>query len=224
MPASSGEPPVGSAVHSLVWVDDFHVFLTRHVRNGGMSGAPGEVPDIHLPEASPSRAYLKIEEAFLRWKPQLRPGLEVLEVGCAPGGATTAMLDRGLKVVGIDPQRMDPRVDGRAGFRLIRKQARRVSAEDLRGADPEYLVMDMGIAPLEALDELAHVVSLLRARRDRLLRLSKGFLTIKLNDRDFASFIPLYLDRLVRIGFRQLSPRQLAYNRQEFFVMARGFE
>jgi hypothetical protein len=64
----------------------------------------------------------------------------------------------------------------------------------------------------------------LRKNNGKTLLLNKGFLTIKLNDWKFADSIPLYLTRIQEIGFRQLTVTQLVSNRQEFFVMANGFE
>ncbi len=224
MPVPPGVPRVGETVYSLIWVDDFHVFLGRHVHTERLSGLPGNFVDIPLPPDAPSRAYLKIEEAFARFMPAVEKGLRVLEVGCAPGGATTAMLKRGLRVTGIDPQYMAPQVFAHPLFSSIRKEARHVVAEELRAVNPDWLVMDMSIAPLEALDELAHIVSLLKANFGRDLKLSRGFLTIKLNDWRFASSIPLYLRRIEQIGFRELRPLQLCANRREFFVWAPRFE
>jgi 23S rRNA (cytidine2498-2'-O)-methyltransferase len=219
-----GVPRPGDEVYSLIWIDDFLVYLARHVHSGDLLPEPGNIPRLSLPEASPSRAWLKLEEAILRFKPATRMGLEVLEIGCSPGGATMAMLDRGFKVLGVDPKALDPSVGSRPGFSLIKKQAKYVEEGDLRDADPEWIVMDMSIAPFDALDELAHVVKLLRRLRKPGLRLRHGFLTIKLNDWRFADAIPEYLARLERMGFRGLRPMQLCSNRQEFFVWAAGFE
>jgi 23S rRNA (cytidine2498-2'-O)-methyltransferase len=188
-----------------------------------LSTFPGNIPDIPLPEESPSRAYLKIEEAFYRFKPVMRKALEVLEVGCAPGGATTAMINRGLRVTGVDPQHMDERICAMADFKSIRKAARYLTADDMHNVNPEWLVMDMSIAPLEALAELSHVVALIRNIFGKETKLAQGFLTIKLNDWKFATDIPSYLNRLEKIGFHDLHPIQLCSNRQEFFVWASRF-
>jgi 23S rRNA (cytidine2498-2'-O)-methyltransferase len=166
---------------------------------------------------------LKLEEALLRFKPELHPGVEVLEVGCAPGGATTAMLDRGFKVTGIDPKKMDASLDKKSDFRLIRKPAKEVKPEDLRGVNPGMIVLDMNLAPLETLDELEHVVRTLRLLHGKRLALKRGLLTIKLNDWRFANHVPLYLKRIRELGFEELTARQLCANRQEFFVYATGF-
>ena len=215
-----GVPSLGDEVYSLIWVDDFHVFLGCHLYTEKFSSAPGNIPKIPLAEESPSRAYLKIEEAFYRFKPVIKKGLQVLEVGCSPGGATTAMSNRGLLVTGVDPKFMDQKVYQLPGFKFIQKLAKEVNASDLRGMNPDWIVMDMNIAPLEALDELSHIVSLLKTENGKKLKLCQGFLTIKLNDWKFAQSIPLYLRRLEQIGFRDLHPIQLCSNRQEFFVWA----
>jgi 23S rRNA (cytidine2498-2'-O)-methyltransferase len=217
-PLRPGEP-----VYSFIWVDEGHVFLGRHAHSERLSGQPGNAAVIPLPAESPSRAYLKIEEAILRFKPEAPAGRRVLEVGCAPGGATTALLNRGLRVTGVDPQFMDKAVAARSGFDLVRKPARFVTADDLRNCNPDWLAMDMSIAPLEALDELGHILSLLRKLHRSGLALRSGFLTLKLNDWSFAASIPLYLKRIEQLGFSGLVPLQLCANRQEFFVWAPRF-
>ncbi len=217
-PAVSGQP-----VYNVIWVDDFHVFLTRHIHSENLSPAPGNIPDLELPAAAPSRAWLKIEEALYRFKPALRSGERALEVGCAPGGATFALLSRGLTVTGIDPQKMDDLVSVNASFKVVRKFARYVTADDLRSCNPDILVMDMSIPPADALSELAHVLNVLRALYGKELRLRCGLLTLKLNDWKFSESIPQYLKRLEQLGFKDLQALQLASNRQEFFVYAGKF-
>jgi 23S rRNA (cytidine2498-2'-O)-methyltransferase len=223
-PAVNVRPPrPGERVYDLIWIEEGRLFLGSHVFVEGMDPAPGNDPDLSLPAESPSRAYLKIEEALHRFSPVMRPGLSVLEVGCSPGGATTAMLKRGLKVTGVDPKKMAPSVEAQKAFRLIQKPAIQVDVKDLRELNPEWVVMDMNLAPLEALDELSHVIRLLRKIHGSRLRIAKGFLTIKLNDWSFASSVPLYLRRISELGFTDLAAVQLCSNRQEFFVYARGF-
>ena len=216
-------PKPGEWVYDLIWIEEGRLFLGCHRFEEGMDPAPGNDPLIVLPKDSPSRALLKIEEAIHRFAPVMRPGLSVLEVGCSPGGATSAMLGRGFKVVGIDPKRMAPVVESHPDFRLIQKPAGKVQEQELRGINPEWMVLDINLAPLEALDELNHVIRTLRAQQGARLRLTKGFLTVKLNDWGFVSSIPLYLKRISELGFEDLTAVQLCSNRQEFFVYARSF-
>jgi 23S rRNA (cytidine2498-2'-O)-methyltransferase len=215
---------IGQLVYSIIWIDDDAIFLGCHNHADRLCAAPGNILDIRLPPHAPSRAYLKIEEAFQRFGPPPEKGQTVLEIGCAPGGATMAMLDRELMVIGIDPQHMASAVQQRQGFRAIRKAARFVVADDLQGVNPDFLVMDMSIPPLDAIAELSHVLRLLRTVAGKDLRLSRAYLTLKLNNWKFAEDIPLYLQRLEQAGFSALRAIQLCSNRQEFFVYSGSFE
>jgi 23S rRNA (cytidine2498-2'-O)-methyltransferase len=218
-----GVPAVNQTVYDLIWIDEGRVFLGKHVHRPHLDTAPGNQPNITLPAKAPSRAYLKIEEAILRFQPKIVPGMKVLEVGCSPGGATIAMLARGLSVTGIDPKYMHESLSREREFSFVQKLAKVVTQEDLSKVNPDWLVLDMNLAPLEALDELQHVIQTLRGVYGRNLKLKTGFLTVKLNDWKFAENIPLYLKRIRELGFQDLTAMQLASNRQEFFVYAENF-
>jgi 23S rRNA (cytidine2498-2'-O)-methyltransferase len=217
------EPRHGETVHDLIWLDEGHFFLGRHEHRASLAPVPGNILRIPLPASAPSRAYLKIEEAILRFRPPEKPGLKVLEIGCAPGGATTALLARGCVVRGVDPQRMEERLYREKNFTSVQRTARQLTLDDVTNFNPDWIVLDMNIAPLEALDQLAHVVRLLRRSHETSLAVAKGFLTLKLNDWTFAETIPLYLKRIGEMGFTDLKPTQLYSNRQEFFVMADAY-
>lgn len=216
-------PAPGDSVYDLIWIDDFHVFLGRHVHSERILPLPGNLPRLTVPAAAPSRAWLKLEEAILRFKPVVQAGWQALEIGCAPGGATTALLDRGFRVTGIDPQFMTEAVSLNPKFSHIRKPARYVTKGDLAGINPDWIVMDMSIQPKDALGELSHVLGLLRDMHGKKLAIRRGFLTLKLNDWKYASEIPFYLKRLGQLGFENLKACQLANNRQEFFAFSGKF-
>ncbi len=216
-------PVLGQEIISLIWVDDFHVFVGRHALAARQLASGGNLFETGLPAHAPSRAWLKIEEAIARFGPPYERGWKALEIGSAPGGATTALLDRGFAVTGIDPQFMDERVTARKEFTHIRKPARFATADELKGCNPDWLVMDMSIAPTDALGELIHVVGILRGLFGKELKIRKAFLTIKLTDWKYAAEIPSYLKRLDQAGFQDLKAIQLASNRQEFFIYAAGF-
>ena len=217
-------PKLNEKVYDLIWIDDFHVFLGTHIHLPHLDGAPGNQPQINLPAGVPSRAYLKISEAIHRFKPEYEKGMQVLEIGCSPGGASMAMLKLGLRVMGIDPKRMDNSLYDEPHFAFIQKMAINIVEPDLQVVNPDWIVMDMNIAPLEAIDELAHIIKCLRKNFGTQLKVKKGFLTIKLNDWKFADNIPLYLKRITECGFKDLTAVQLCSNRQEFFVYAKNFK
>jgi len=69
---------------------------------------PGGMMALEMPPQAVSRAWLKMEEA-LRWSQLPIPrGARVVEIGSAPGGASQALLARGLIVTGIDPAENGP--------------------------------------------------------------------------------------------------------------------
>ena len=215
---------MGEQIYDLIWVDDFHLFLGIHTHGFHFDPSPGNLQKITLPPKSPSRAYLKIAEAIHRFKPKIEKGMQVLEIGCSPGGATLAMLSMGLKVTGVDPKFMNEALYAEPHFKFIQKVAATVTAADLLEVNPDWIVMDMNIAPLEALDELLHVVRCLRQNFGANLKIKQGFLTLKLNDWKFAESIPLYLKRIEEMGFQKLTATQLNSNRQEFLVVAKSFK
>lgn len=58
----------------------------------------------------PSRAYLKLWEAFTRIGAWPRPGETCLDLGAAPGGWTWAAATLGARVTAVDKSPLDPRV------------------------------------------------------------------------------------------------------------------
>jgi len=151
------------------------------------------------PPTSPSRAYSKLVEALAHFRLSLRAGDGVLELGAAPGGATLALIERGLSVVAVDPAEMDPSLAPLAqerGVRLrhLQKPAQALDAKDLAGfpAPVRWLVSDMNLAPPVAVQQL------LRARALVKKTLHGAVLTLKLNDAAAVDTLPRVLPELER--------------------------
>ncbi|MGD9723051.1 MAG: SAM-dependent methyltransferase [Pirellulales bacterium] len=194
----------------LVEADEWWVGWHRATTNE--SCVPGGVFDIALPEHAVSRAYLKMAEA-LSWSDlPLARGERIAELGCAPGGASQALLDRGLHVVGIDPALVDPRVLAHPHFTHVQKRAADVRRREFRGV--AWLAADMNIAPDSTLDAVEAIVTHPAVNVRGLL------LTLKLLDWSLAEAVPDYLARVRRWGYTNVRARQLAFNRQEICVTA----
>ena len=71
------------------------------------NGVPQFVEDRHGP---PSRAYLKLWEAFARLRRQPGPGDRCLDLGAAPGGWTWLLARSGAEVVAVDKAPLDDEV------------------------------------------------------------------------------------------------------------------
>jgi 23S rRNA (cytidine2498-2'-O)-methyltransferase len=159
-----------------------------------------------------SRAYHKMQEALLWSQLPVSAGELCVEIGCAPGGSAQALLDRGLRVIGIDPAAVDERLRAHPHFVHVQKRASDVKRRDFARA--RWLVADSNVAPQTTLDVVEAIVT----HRDVHLR--GLLLTLKLLDWTFVEQIPEYLDRIRSWGYRDVRARQLAANRREFCVAA----
>jgi 23S rRNA (cytidine2498-2'-O)-methyltransferase len=204
-------PADGELVLDVVCVDAREWWYGYHRHSRAHSPYPGGRPAITMPEAAPSRAYIKLEEA-IRWaRPPLKAGDIAVEIGSAPGGASYALIQRGLRVVGIDPGEMDARVLASPSFKHIRRPVAQVPREELP-TQVEWLLLDMNVEPrisLFAVDRLATRLS------DTLLGV---FLTVKLNQWRIADEIPSMLEHVRAMGMVRARATQLPSNRQEILV------
>jgi 23S rRNA (cytidine2498-2'-O)-methyltransferase len=202
----------GQLVLDCVLVEANEWWIGWHRATGGASCLPGGMMEIALPANAVSRAYLKMAEA-LRWSAlPVERGQKIVELGCAPGGASQALLARGLIVVGIDPAKVDPRLLEERNFTHVRKRAADVRRRDFRGV--AWLAADMNVAPQTTLDTVEAIVTHPTVNIRGLL------VMLKLLDWSMAEEIPRYLQRVRDWGYADVRARQLAYNRQEICVAA----
>jgi 23S rRNA (cytidine2498-2'-O)-methyltransferase len=173
---------------------------------------PGGMMSLELPSDAVSRAWLKMEEA-LRWSelPIVR-GAHVAEIGSAPGGASQALLARGLVVTGVDPAEMAPAVLDHPRFTHIRRRSMEVRRRDFQKI--RWLTADMNVAPEYTLDAVEAIVMHPRVNIRGLL------LTLKLPDWDLASQVPAFVARVRGWGYNAVRARQLQYDRREICVAA----
>jgi 23S rRNA (cytidine2498-2'-O)-methyltransferase len=174
---------------------------------------PGGI--FHLPEPPDdmiSRAYLKMREALAWSRLPVKRGDTVAEIGSAPGGASQALLSRGLNVIGVDPATMDGRVLAHRKFTHIQKRGHEVRRREFRGV--RWLAADVNVAPQYTLDTVEGIVTHPSVKIEGLL------LTLKLVEWKLADEVPAYLDRVRSWGYKSVAARQLSHNRQEICVSA----
>ena len=187
------------------------VGLHRHDPTHGP--LPGGVPHVPLPPDAPSRAWCKIEEA-LRWADLApRPGQAAVEIGSSPGGATYAMLQRGLDVYGVDPGEMHPAVTAYASRTHNRfVHLHMPAAEVPRSALPrqyQWLLLDVNLAPMVAMKYVERFVALAHGG------LVGAVLTLKINDDGVFAALPRLLARIGKLGAKQVRVTQLPSHRSE---------
>ena len=202
----------GQLVLDVLLVEENRWLVGVHEAQGYAARYPGGLVELRLPEDAISRAYLKMEEA-IRWsRIPLEPGEKCVDLGCAPGGTSQALLEHGAKVLGIDPAEVDPRLLEHPDFTHVQKRGADLRRKDF--ADARWLFCDMNVAPQYTLDTVQGIVSHADVHVRGML------ITLKMLDWGLADEIPAYLDRIRGWGYRVVMSRQLKYNRQEICVAA----
>ncbi len=208
--ARAATPP--ERVLDCILVEPEEWWVGWHRATPGPSCFPGGVRDLALPEHAVSRAYLKMQDALAWSELPIERGQRVVELGCSPGGASQALLERGLVVTGIDPAQVDECVLANPHFTHVRKRADDVRRREFRGI--QWLAADMNVAPQTTLDTIEAIVT------HEAVNVRGLLLTLKLLDWNMAEAVPEYLERIKSWGYGSVRARQLAHHRQEFVVAA----
>lgn len=95
-------------------------------------------------EGQISRAKFKLLEAEKQFGIPFDSFRKAVDIGAAPGGWTSFLLERGLQVTAIDPAKIHPSLDGHKNLRVIHKNAADVSFRD---SEFDLLVCDMSWSP-----------------------------------------------------------------------------
>jgi 23S rRNA (cytidine2498-2'-O)-methyltransferase len=202
---------VGDTVIDVVIVDPQEWWIGWHTHSPAHSPWPLGAPSIAMDPLAPSRAFLKLEESLMWSEAPLKKGDTALEIGSAPGGASYALLKRGLQVIGIDPGQMDKRVLAMPGFQHVALPVAQVSRESL----PEridWILLDMNVEPRISLFAVDRLVA---RTQDTLLGV---LLTVKLNRWEFAKEIPDMIAHVKAMKMTRVKAAQLSLQRQEILI------
>lgn len=198
----------GERVLDVIALDEQTWWLGAHRHRDGLSRWPGATPPILAPPEAPSRVYTKLSEAIDWSGAVLQPGDVALDLGCAPGGGTWALLERGLTVIGVDPAEVAPVVLGSRGFTHLRRPFETLTVEALPSRRIDWIVFDVNLSPMLTLKALRRLGVALEGLRG-------AFVTLKLNTDDHAARVPWMLGQLERMGLRNVRATQLPSNRRE---------
>jgi 23S rRNA (cytidine2498-2'-O)-methyltransferase len=185
---------------------------TPRAANGFYPGGSRYIAQ-HEPETI-SRAGAKIAEAlhYLRLnRPPLAAGSHWLELGACPGGMTSELLARGLKVTAIDRAPLDPRLRGREGLTFVHDDVVRFVPPS--GVTYDALLDDMNGPSEESMGQVIRLSRFLKAG---------GLVVFTLKVPRIESIgEPLALlretiDTAGRSGLRLAAKTHLTYNRHEF--------
>ena len=197
----------GDRVLDLVLVDPSHWFMGVHEATVWPTRWPGAVQPIQPWNEPVSRAYYKAAESITWSGFDMQPGDLAVEIGSAPGGACGRLLELGLRVIGIDPAEMDPRINQHPNFQHIRARGGDLPRRQFRGA--KWLLVDSNVRPDQTLTTIENIVTHRQSDFVGLL------ITLKIGDYSSASLIDTWFDRIVRWKPSHVQVRQLARNKCE---------
>lgn len=217
-------PAVGQLIGTVVGLSETEFWAGIHRHAPRLSPDPAGDSGIQMAANSPSRAWLKLEEALRFFDLPLRRSDIVVELGCAPGGVVLALLDRGISVIGVDPAKMADVVlqsaisnrhatpNDRPWFYHCRKPAALTSKRDL-GHDVTWFMSDMNQSPEIVLKECARFCKMAPSIRGILI-------TLKLTDLAQVTQKHDWFRSLHAMGFRETRLQQLSVHHKEFSLLA----
>jgi 23S rRNA (cytidine2498-2'-O)-methyltransferase len=164
---------------------------------------PGGRARLKLRDEMPSRAALKLEEAFhwLRRAPDA--GDTCVDLGAAPGGWSYVLLERRARVLAVDPAKLSPELMKRRGVKHFCQ-----SAFQFEPPEPVlWLCCDMAWRPLE--------VAQLLAKWGRKKWANFLISNIKLPMKQKAEFVKELTKVIASGGWQDVTARQLYHDREE---------
>lgn len=217
-------PAVGQLIGTVVELGEGEFWAGIHRHRPFLSPDPAGDSGIMMPAESPSRAWLKLEEAVRFFDLKFTRSEIVVELGCAPGGVVLALLDRGVPVIGVDPAKMADVVMAHAvairenapsdkpWFYHCRKPAALTSKRDL-GQGVTWFMSDMNQSPEVVLKECSRFCKMAPSIRGVLI-------TLKLTDLMQVADKGQWFAALTAMGFRTICLQQLAVHHKEFALLA----
>jgi hypothetical protein len=221
---ATARPQLGDCVGTVVELAPDEFWIGLHLHGPFLSPDPGGDGALAMVADSPSRAWLKLEEATRFFGLEFAAEDLVVELGCAPGGVVLALLRRGVPVIGVDPAKMadvvmehavSERGEGlpnQAWFYHCRKPAALASKRDL-GAGVKWFMSDMNQSPTVVLKECARFCKMAPTIRRVLI-------TLKLTDLSQISDRKQWFDTLAQMGFKTIRLQQLSVHNKEFALLA----
>ncbi len=171
---------------------------------------PGEVSSI-LETDSPSRAYYKIAEAAEAFDLPFDHEEIVLELGSAPGGATQFLLEQDMKVYGVDPADMDPKIAKNVNFRHYRMPFEHITPDTFK-KNVDWIISDVNLPPTVVMREVI--------RLHEFMEPHGLVLTLKINDSKHLRLLWKFMDDIVALGYERYALKYLPSHRQELCLVA----
>ncbi|THF74580.1 SAM-dependent methyltransferase [Cohnella fermenti] len=172
-----------------------------------LSDWPGGAVRFRRDEGLVSRAAFKLLEAEKAFNLPLKSFMHALDLGAAPGGWTSVLLERGVKVTAVDPAEMDESLLLHPHLRHLRKNAAEVK---FAPGSFDLLVCDMSWDPHHTCRIVSELAPALSAG-------ASGIITLKLMYRKPMQTIQDLLAEYKK-HFEIRKVKQLFHNREEVTI------
>ncbi|MDQ0058023.1 SAM-dependent methyltransferase [Paenibacillus harenae] len=169
-----------------------------------LSDWPGGAVRFQREEGQVSRAKFKLLEAERAFELHYEQFRRALDVGAAPGGWTSLLLERGLRVTAVDPADLHPSLIDHPALTYLKRNA---SEAKLKPGSFDLFVCDMSWSPM-LMSKL--VLDLEQALTER----ATAIITIKLMHRKPMQTIREVIAKLETV-FELKKAKQLFHNREE---------
>jgi len=169
-----------------------------------LSDWPGGAMRFQREEGQISRAKFKLLEAERRFGLDYSSYRSALDIGASPGGWTSLLLERGLKVTAVDPAKLDASIVNHPQLVFLKKNASEVSFKPMSF---DLFVCDMSWSP-------TMMSKLVLELKDALLPGATAIITVKLMHKKPLQTIRDVIGRLDE-AFILCKAKQLFHNREE---------
>lgn len=204
--AGQGAEPVTEAADRIISIalDEGTAYIGLSTPAENLSDWPGGEVRLKREDSQVSRAKFKLQEALWKFEVQPAPGGHALDLGAAPGGWTSLLLEHGMRVTAVDTGELAPDLLGVNGLTFLQKNVADVSfpphAFDL-------ITCDMSWNPLHTANLVARLAPSVRPG-------APGILTVKLMLKNPMRTIRTVADALAET-YEVRKVKQLFHNRDE---------
>lgn len=200
---------IGETVNLVVMAGEDEFWLGTYTLRRDHLQTPGEVSSILERDDVPSRAYYKLAEAFEAFDLPMEHEDRVLELGSAPGGATLFLLEQDMKVLGVDPAEMDPKVAKKYNFKHLKKPFEYLTVDDV--SEVEWIVSDVNLPPTVVLKEVWRLLTFLEP--------IGMILTLKINEHKHLEFVATIRQKMRDNGFKKVELKYLPSHKKEIALI-----
>ncbi|GAB6990074.1 SAM-dependent methyltransferase [Paenibacillus pini] len=152
-----------------------------------------------------SRAKFKLLEAERSFGIDFQSFRKALDIGAAPGGWTSFLLERGLQVTAVDPALMHESLVSNPALKILRKNASEVKFRD---HEFDLLVCDMSWSPKQMVRLVTELLPALRTG-------GTAIITVKLMHKKPMALINDVISSFEHVDMQVQSAKQLFHNRDE---------